>query len=187
LGRFFCLILNSTEMKALAIVAFILLPINGIGQQSRDVGIDSALVRNSDLVALVKIQDVTDDKIYLKLKMLFKGACVSENELVLSHNDFNENFSHNTEYLLFVKADNNCHLYFDNESRLIEKAPGEEDVDFLLTVLPCSDVKVKERFKGTPCHRNLSPVCGCDGIVYGNVCEARNAGIQIFKIGRCNQ
>lgn len=151
-------------MKALAIVAFILLPINGIGQQSREVGIDSALVRNSDLVALVKIQDVTD-KIYLKLEMLFKGACVRENELVLSHNDFNENFSHNTEYLLFAKADNNCHVYFDNESRLIEKAEGEKDVNFLLSILPCADLRVKEKYSGTPCHRNLSPVCGCDGIV----------------------
>jgi hypothetical protein len=175
-------------MKIVSIFILTLVSFIGVSQHSRNSSIDSALVKNSDLIALVKVEEISD-KIYFKLTMLFKDACLTDDMITVSQNDYTDNIDFDAEYLLFAKTDKDCHYYFGRESKLIKKMEGDEDTNFLLSILPCSDLKVKEKLKEKvgACHRNYSPVCGCDGRVYGNACEASRAGIQIFKKGECKR
>ncbi len=39
---------------------------------------------------------------------------------------------------------------------------------------------------GNPCGAVFDPVCGCDGMTYGNACEAMEAGVTTFISGECN-
>ena len=37
-----------------------------------------------------------------------------------------------------------------------------------------------------PCSAIYAPVCGCDGVNYGNDCYAKNAGITEWTEGECD-
>jgi|GEM_PF-1444152 len=48
---------------------------------------------------------------------------------------------------------------------------------------PCIDSSI---IQGVPCATIFDPVCGCDGMTYGNACEANEAGVTTFNAGECN-
>src|SRR5690349_14011472 len=35
------------------------------------------------------------------------------------------------------------------------------------------------------CYTNYLPVCGCNGVTYGNACEANAAGVLHYESGEC--
>lgn len=48
----------------------------------------------------------------------------------------------------------------------------------------CVDPSLK---RDQPCPKIMKPVCGCDGKTYNNACLARNAGLTLWKPGKCGE
>ena len=79
--------------------------------------------------------------------------------------DFSENFG---------KSGNFCSNYNNCDSdAYCEKATGDCDGEGICTHRPsiCPDL--------------WAPVCGCDGVTYGNACEAAMAGVNVAHEGVC--
>jgi len=51
--------------------------------------------------------------------------------------------------------------------------------------LNCAPDNVRPRATPRPCPDNYVPLCGCDGLTYGNHCEADMAGVSIRSGGSC--
>ena len=152
--------------------------------------LDTQTVNRSGLIALVQIEGQSRTQVDFSLKSLFKlKKCILENGTVkarriykLSATNYDIKFNLNESYLIFFGTNANCELVVDKNARILPEKEATTDIEFLNTNLPCQDKELK---KEGPCHRYLFPLCGCDGVTYGNECEALRNGIVRFKVGAC--
>ncbi|MFM1877748.1 MAG: hypothetical protein RLZZ241_614 [Bacteroidota bacterium] len=79
-------------------------------------------------------------------------------------------------------ADNRLTLtYVDNE----QIADDEITYTYLRGDAPSECINPEAVSALSFCTKIYEPVCGCDGITYGNSCEAQNAGVTSFIEGIC--
>ena len=57
-------------------------------------------------------------------------------------------------------------------------------------VLSCGKNNLLDQCKGPskqiPCTKEYNPVCGCNGVTYGNDCVAESLGIKSWTKGSCD-
>lgn len=49
----------------------------------------------------------------------------------------------------------------------------------------CIDEARRAAGRDAICTMQFDPVCGCDGVTYGNACQAEAAGVKRFEPGGC--
>ncbi|MEQ9008398.1 MAG: Kazal-type serine protease inhibitor [Ekhidna sp.] len=85
-------------------------------------------------------------------------------------------------YLIYGKADSFKEgFYVSQVLRLKQTGNQLTDLDFLSRI----DCLIVDSDSKGACSRHLAPVCGCDGITYGNACSAGQAGVTRWKDGEC--
>ena len=68
-----------------------------------------------------------------------------------------------------------------------ESAPPEMAVDKATAPAAAEDCVLTPPDEPGMCTMDWNPVCGCDGVTYGNACTAKAAGVPRFTEGACEE
>lgn len=147
-------------------------------------------VKTRDFIAIGRIDEDydaggTDPNYAFYILDFFKGK--GNQRKVIYAPDFE--FENNTYYLIFADGkDGNSH-YVDqcsNTDKLNSVDPSTLNYLYeYLGISPCFDPVLKQEMEDGACQKNLYPVCGCNGITYGNACSAFKNGITKYLNGKC--
>lgn len=137
-------------------------------------------INESDFVGFV-IYD--DNSSITQLPILMATEVFKGDVKVLSLRKVELEIDEAKEYLLVAKKDGGIVTKIVYPIKPAENL-SKEILD-ILSNLPCYNELLEKEYQNKACHRDLDPVCGCDNIEYGNICEMRRHGITKFKPGRC--
>lgn len=105
--------------------------------------------------------------------------------------DFELGQKNNPHWFPFAKDSSYVFLIYENYEDpifspcILFSKKGKMD-DFLdYTFTKCSKTKILP--DNMSCTKELNPVCGCDGVEYGNPCMAQRAGISTWNYGKCGK
>ncbi len=156
-------------------------------ESCEELSIDEAY-KQADYIFIGTVESVFDKKdtkfVSLFIKEQFKSNFFAHYELAIiipnTNSDCAIPFERAVDYLIYSTGSSLDELQTSHALRSKELKKAQAELDFL-NELPCNEGKISKR----ACFRHLSPVCGCDGVTYGNACGASNAGITQWKEGEC--
>lgn len=68
-----------------------------------------------------------------------------------------------------------------------EPAPAEKAAETAAVPEASEECVVTPPAEPGMCTMDWNPVCGCDGVTYGNACGAKAAGVPHFTAGACEE
>jgi len=147
-------------------------------------------IKKRDLIVIALIHDnpnyvVNDPVRNIFIVDFFKGHGSQH----LAVDQINLNLKSGTYYLIFASYNQYDGYYIAECSKTAELDQIEQStLDYLYTnlgFLPCYDSEIRKEREGSACERIYKPVCGCNGVTFGNSCEANKYGIMKYIPGKC--
>lgn len=125
----------------------------------------------------VKTGEENTSPVLLRVRTVYKGQINEQIELYLPDT---VEMKPSTEYLFKLERDLSTRII--EITSIVPLFEATAEVQKLFYTIHC----IGERDKSIAgCQRSLASVCGCDGKTYGNPCEARRVGVNIYTHGRC--
>jgi len=138
-----------------------------------------------DIIKSYKCNKLLDRSFFLEVRDDRWSFLEGNTCLVFAYDDSDKYYVDRSSSVLRDEDRGKAAFYVDKNSRILQAEDSGKDIEYLLSVLPCYDSKLREKSKGMACPRDYTPVCGCDGVTYGNASEALKSGIIIFANGQC--